>query len=64
MLKFLQRQGFSIVRIKGSHHILAKDTCTVVVPVHGNQTLKIGTLNTILESSGIQKEEFTRLWKK
>jgi predicted RNA binding protein YcfA (HicA-like mRNA interferase family) len=38
----LQRAGFSVIRIKGSHHFLRHDhdaTRQTVVPVHGNEDL-------------------------
>ena len=32
------------------------------VPVHGNQTLKIGTLRSILRDIDMAPAEFERLW--
>jgi predicted RNA binding protein YcfA (HicA-like mRNA interferase family) len=42
MLKLLAKHGWQVVRIKGSHHVLARgdDPTTVSVPVHGNDTPK------------------------
>lgn len=52
--------GFSIVRKKGSHVVLRKETLTgsvgTVVPMHPE--LKIGTLKGILEQAQISEEEF------
>jgi len=38
----LREAGWSLKRIKGSHHIFGKtgEWRIVVVPVHGNQTIK------------------------
>lgn len=33
------------------------------VPVHGSQTLKIGTLHAILRDIDLSATDFTRLWK-
>ena len=52
--------GFRIVRQKGSHIVLRKDTpqgtIGTVVPLHPE--LKIGTLKGILELAKIPEEEF------
>ncbi len=55
LLKLLESQGWHVLRIKGSHHILGK-TGSVVrlsVPVHGNQPLKTGLLRHLLKMAGI-----------
>ena len=62
MVRFLQSQGFSIVRITGSHHIMQRGTQHTSVPVHGNQTLKIGTFRGILRDIDMSPAEFNRLW--
>lgn len=54
--------GFKILRQKGSHIILAKETPTgkvgTVVPNHDE--IKIGTLKSILELAKVNEEEFSR----
>ena len=35
LLKLLKKNGWSVVRINGSHHILQKDGKTIVIPLHG-----------------------------
>lgn len=53
--------GFQIIRRKGSHIILSKETATgrigTVVPAH--RELKIGTLKGILELAQVKEEEFS-----
>lgn len=61
MLKFLQLQGFAIVRVRGSHHVLARGAQRTSVPVHGNQPLKIGTLRSILRDIEMSPADFARL---
>jgi predicted RNA binding protein YcfA (HicA-like mRNA interferase family) len=45
-VKPLERHGWRLLRIKGSHHIYGKAGSIVrlSVPIHGNQPLKIGLL--------------------
>lgn len=42
MCKALERRGWTLQRVKASHHIYKKDGLTISVPVHRNQTLKKG----------------------
>ena len=45
----LQRVGFQVIRIRGSHHFLRhSDGRSTVVPVHGGETLGIGLLHKIM----------------
>lgn len=52
--------GFKIVRQKGSHIVLKKETADgnvgTVVPNHDE--IKIGTLKSILELAKVKEEEF------
>ncbi len=61
LVRFLVRQGFSVVRIRGSHHYMARGDFHTTVPVHGNETMKIGTLRGILRDIEMSPKEFTRL---
>jgi predicted RNA binding protein YcfA (HicA-like mRNA interferase family) len=47
MCSFLEREGFQLLRIRGSHHFFSKDELRTSVPVHGNLPLKTGTLRDI-----------------
>ena len=44
MVRFLERQHFALRRVRGSHHVMRKGELQTVVPVHGNQDLRTGTL--------------------
>jgi predicted RNA binding protein YcfA (HicA-like mRNA interferase family) len=59
----LQRGGFKLSHVRGSHHYLRKPDATglVVVPVHGNRTLPIGTLRSIVRQSGLVEDDFFSL---
>jgi predicted RNA binding protein YcfA (HicA-like mRNA interferase family) len=58
LLKALERMGFVVIRIKGSHHFLrrADGRCTVV-PVHRRETIGRGLLAQILRDCEITREE-------
>jgi len=62
MLRFLQQRGFTIVRIRGSHHFLEGQGHRTSVPVHGNRPLKIGTLRSILRDIEMSPAEFEQSW--
>lgn len=55
LLKKLQADGWKVVRVTGSHHILKHPTKPgrPVVPMH-NKELKPGTLDTILKQAGLK----------
>jgi predicted RNA binding protein YcfA (HicA-like mRNA interferase family) len=61
MVRFLERQGFSLVRVRGSHHFFDRDGVHTTVPVHGNRPLKIGTLRSILRDIELGPDEFEQL---
>jgi predicted RNA binding protein YcfA (HicA-like mRNA interferase family) len=63
MVGFLSSQGFTLVRIRGSHHYMARDDLRTSVPVHGSEVLKIGTLRGILRDVRMSPREFRELWK-
>jgi len=65
-LKFLDKQGFKLIRIKGSHHRLKHpDGRITTVPVHKNQDLPKGLLRKIIrEDLDMELEDFFRLWHK
>lgn len=62
MIRFLQRQGFVVVRIRGSHHFLQSGQRRTSVPVHAQACLKIGTLHSILRDVELSSEEFAQRW--
>ncbi|MCH8543087.1 MAG: type II toxin-antitoxin system HicA family toxin [Alcanivorax sp.] len=54
VIKVLKAEGFEVLRIKGSHHILGNGRRKVTVPVHGTTDLKSGTLSSIEKQSGVK----------
>ena len=64
VIRALERAGFVVVRVSGSHHRLVhRDDAskTTTVPVHGSKALKKGTLRNIINQSGMTVEEFDGL---
>jgi predicted RNA binding protein YcfA (HicA-like mRNA interferase family) len=59
LCKVLERHGWVFQRIKGSHHIYARDgrADIISVPVHGNKTLKTGMQRAIMKQAGLTEAD-------
>lgn len=57
-IKALERLGFTVVRQRGSHIVLRRDSSGCVVPNH--RELKVGTLSGVLKQAGISTDEFIK----
>jgi predicted RNA binding protein YcfA (HicA-like mRNA interferase family) len=55
LVKLLEKNGWTLDRIKGSHHIMFKENKTLSVPVHDNKDLGKGLLNRLLKEGGLKK---------
>ena len=55
----LEKTGFQIDRVSGSHYVLIKGNLRAVVPFH--KAVKIGTLKAILTQANLTLEEFMKL---
>lgn len=53
LLKLLKKNGWVVVRVNGSHHVLQKGEQTTVVPLHGRD-VPTGLLNQILKETGLK----------
>jgi len=63
VVRALERAGFTVVRISGSHRVIRHpDGRTVVVPVYVGRDIAKGTLWNILAINGMGAEEF-RQWR-
>ena len=58
-IRSLQKRGWILKRISGSHHIFTKEGFQerIVIPVHGNQPLKIGLLKHQMKIAGITESD-------
>jgi predicted RNA binding protein YcfA (HicA-like mRNA interferase family) len=64
VVRALQKAGFVVIRISGSHHRLkhpSEPSRIATVPVHAGKTLKRGTLHGIIKQAGLTVEEFVAL---
>lgn len=62
IVRALERAGWYVHRVRGSHHILkAPDGRRTSVPVHGNTTLPIGTVEGIIDQVEMPVEEFVAM---
>jgi predicted RNA binding protein YcfA (HicA-like mRNA interferase family) len=64
VLSALQRAGFIVDRVRGSHYLLAhpgNPARAVTVPFHGAKDLKPGTLRSIIRQAGLTVEQFRDL---
>jgi predicted RNA binding protein YcfA (HicA-like mRNA interferase family) len=58
----LEKAGFEVARVRGSHHILIhSDGRRTVVPVHSGETIGRGLLSQILRDTELSREEFKKL---
>jgi predicted RNA binding protein YcfA (HicA-like mRNA interferase family) len=58
LAKLLEKNGWQLLRIQGSHHIYGKPNNIVrlSVPIHSNQPLKRGLLHHLLKMANIDPE--------
>jgi len=62
LIAALSNVGFSVVRIKGSHHFLGhEDGRSTVVPVHSGETIGPGLMHKILRDCHLSVENLQEL---
>ena len=62
LVKALERAGFAVTRVSGSHHVMRHpDGRTVIVPVHAGKDVAKGTLRNILSIVGMTADELRKL---
>jgi len=59
MCRVLESHGWTLVRTKGSHRAFQKEgnPKTIIVPVHGNKELKLGTQRGIMKDAGLNEDD-------
>ncbi|NBX30375.1 type II toxin-antitoxin system HicA family toxin [bacterium] len=59
LCRCVQRHGWQLLRIQGSHHIYGKQGVNIrlSIPVHANQPLKTGLLRHLLKQSGLSESD-------
>jgi predicted RNA binding protein YcfA (HicA-like mRNA interferase family) len=56
----IERRGWTLLRVSGSHHIYGKSGSTVrlSVPIHGSKPLKIGLLRHLMKLAEVPEGDF------
>lgn len=63
--KFLEKQGFKLIRQKGSHRFYRHlDGRTTIVPMHANKPISKGLFRGILEEIKMDRKEFFKKYYK
>jgi predicted RNA binding protein YcfA (HicA-like mRNA interferase family) len=59
LAKILEKRGWNLLRVQGSHHIYGKteSDARLSVPIHKNQTLKIELLKYLLKQAGLTEQD-------
>ncbi|MCM1046067.1 MAG: type II toxin-antitoxin system HicA family toxin [Candidatus Gastranaerophilales bacterium] len=53
LVKLLKKEGWTLDRVNGSHHIMEKDGVSVSVPVH-NTDIQKGLLHSLMKQAGLK----------
>lgn len=62
VVRALERAGFKVVRVSGSHHIMRRaDGRGTTVPVHAGRDVSKGVLRAILADTGLTADELRKL---
>jgi predicted RNA binding protein YcfA (HicA-like mRNA interferase family) len=61
LCKILERHGWLLMRVNGSHHIYAKPglPTRLSVPVHRNAPLKVGLMRNLLKHAGLAEADLS-----
>jgi len=59
LCRLLELKGWSLMRVRGSHHVFARSGSVVriSVPVHGNASLKRGLQAHLMKLGGIDESD-------
>lgn len=59
LAKLVEEKGWRLARVNGSHHIYTMDGRIerLVIPIHGNQTLKTGLQRSLMKIVPLRDDE-------
>ncbi|MDX8452564.1 type II toxin-antitoxin system HicA family toxin [Mesorhizobium sp. VK9D] len=59
LARAVERRGWQLLRIAGSHHIYGKEGSIVrlSIPIHGNKPLKTGLVRHLLKMANISETD-------
>lgn len=57
--RLIERRGWTLLRINGSHHIYGKAGSVVrlTIPIHGARPLKIGLQRHLMKLAGVEEAD-------
>lgn len=57
--RVIQRKGWTLSRIRGSHHVFVMQGRRerIIIPIHGNQPLKIGLLKSLMKIADLTEAD-------
>lgn len=62
LVRTLEKAGFVVARVRGSHHFLQhSDGRAVVVPVHSGESIGPGLMSRILRDCDLSRDELIAL---
>jgi len=62
LLLALKKAGFTLVRVKGSHHYVQHaDGRSTVIPIHAGETIGPGLIGKILRDCELSREQLQKL---
>lgn len=66
IINVFKKDGWTLDSIEGSHHILIREGTEniLVIPVHGNNPIKVGLQKGLIKDACLTNEDFLRLCKK
>ena len=59
LARLVQQRGWHLARVNGSHHIFTMPGRRerIVIPIHGNQPLKVGLLRSLMKIAGLNEAD-------
>ena len=64
LITALQKAGFQVIRVKGSHHFLRHpDGRCTIVPVHRGEVIGPGLMSQIIRECDMTRDELLKLLK-
>ncbi|MBF2056810.1 MAG: type II toxin-antitoxin system HicA family toxin [Cyanobacterium sp. T60_A2020_053] len=55
----LEKKGWRLVRVKGSHYRYDKENQSISIPIHANEDLKIGLLKSVMKQVNLRESDLT-----
>jgi predicted RNA binding protein YcfA (HicA-like mRNA interferase family) len=57
LANILKKKGWVLVDVNGSHFKYHKNNQAVIIPIHGNKDLRIGTLKALMKQANLTEDD-------